>query len=473
MNVNRKIKPSFLTAILLGATLTSFASVPVSANDQLKLPPVKKVKLKNGMTLLLMERHGVPIVSFNVIVKAGSVADPVGKEGLAAITADMLKKGTKARTEDQISEQTDFIGGEVGFDAGGDFTRGAAEFLKKDIDKGLDLLSDVMINPTFPQDEVEKDKKQTIDQLKSAKDDASNVIGIYFDAFLYGDHPYARPVDGTETSIANITRDDILKFYESYYSPSNTILAVAGDINIADMENVLTSKFEPWSGGPSPKIELKDAPAVKGKRLLLVDKPDSTQTYFMIGNVGIARTNPDRVYINVVNTLFGGRFTSLLNSGLRINSGLTYGADSSFEQLRAAGPFAISSYTANESTEKAIDMALSILKDLHEKGITEQQLTSAKNYIKGQYPPRVETSDQLASLMTTLEYYGLDESDVNNLYAKIDSMTLADANRIIKQYFPTDDLVFVLIGKASEIQKIASKYAPQIKVKSISDPSFN
>src|SRR5581483_10975963 len=120
----------------------------------------------------------------------------------------------------------------------------------------------------------------------------------------------------------------------------------------------------------------------------------------MIGNVGIARTNPDRVYINVVNTLFGGRFTSLLNSGLRINSGLTYGADSSFEQLRAAGPFAISSYTANESTEKAIDMALSILKDLHEKGITEQQLTSAKNYIKGQYPPRVETSDQLASLMT-------------------------------------------------------------------------
>src|SRR5581483_6680199 len=108
MNVNRKIKPSFLTAILLGATLTSFASVPVSANDQLKLPPVKKVKLKNGMTLLLMERHGVPIVSFNVIVKAGSVADPVGKEGLAAITADMLKKGTKARTEDQISEQTDF-----------------------------------------------------------------------------------------------------------------------------------------------------------------------------------------------------------------------------------------------------------------------------------------------------------------------------------------------------------------------------
>jgi len=221
------------------------------------------------------------------------------------------------------------------------------------------------------------------------------------------------------------------------------------------MENLLSTAFSGWQVKTSLPSPIADPAPTKGKHLLLVDKPDSTQTFFMIGNLGVARNNQDRVYINVINTLFGGRFTSLLNAGLRINSGLTYGARSFFDQRKVAGPFAISTYTANETTEKAMDMALGILNDLHDKGITEEQLKSAKNYIKGQYPPRIETSDQLASLMTTLEFYGADESEVNGLYAKIDSMTLADANRIIKQYFPNDNLVFVLIGKGSEIQTVA------------------
>ena len=329
-----------------------------------------------------------------------------------------------------------------------------------------------MINPTFPQDEVDKLKTQTIDGIKSSKDEASGVIGIYYNAFLFGDHPYGRPVEGTEKSVAAITRDDVVSFYGKYYSPNNTILAVSGDFKTPEMEDLLTGKFGPWLSKPVTPIAISDAPSVKGKRLLLVDKPDSAQTFFMIGNMGVARTNQDRVYINVINTVFGGRFTSLINEALRVNSGLTYGASSFFDERKSAGPFAISTYTANETTEKTIDMALDVLKSFHEKGITEEQLTSAKNYIKGQYPPRVETSDQLASLMTTLDFYGLDEGEVNNLYSKIDSMTLADAQRIIKQYFPLDNLVFVMIGKGSEIQKLAKKYAPDVKTKSISDVGF-
>ena len=162
----------------------------------------------------------------------------------------------------------------------------------------------------------------------------------------------------------------------------------------------------------------------------------------------------------------------MLNTELRIKSGLTYGARSSFIRFRLAGPFVISTYTRNETTEKAIDMTLDVLKRLHEKGVSEDELKSAKTYLKGQFPTTIETGDQLADLLAQLELYGLDASDVNGYYAKIDSMTMADAQRVIKQYFPIDSLVFVLIGKASEIEPIVRKYAPRIDKKTISQVGF-
>ncbi len=438
----------------------------------LKLPPYKKVRMKNGMTVLLMEQHEVPLIGFSFIIKAGSIADPAGKEGLAEITGGLLRKGTKTRSSDKISAELDFIGGQLSAGAGPDYTSGRAEFVKKDVGKGVDLLADTMLNPTFPQDEVDKLLKQSIDGIKAGKDQAQGVIGYYYNAYLYGNHLYGRPTEGDERSLASITRDDVVKFYQTYYTPSNTILAVVGDFNPAEMERKLSEKFGGWPEKAAPAINLTDAQPVQGKRLLLVDKPDSTQTYYQIGNIGIARNNPDRIYIGVINTLFGGRFTSMLNDALRINSGLTYGARSSFDQRKVRGPFAISTFTSNATTEKAIDMTLDVLRRLHEKGITEADLKSAKNYIKGQFPPQIETNDQLAGLIAQLEFYGLDERDINDYYAKIDAMTMADAQRVIKQYFPLDNLVFVLIGKASEIGSVARKYASKIDAKSISQMGF-
>jgi predicted Zn-dependent peptidase len=238
------------------------------------------------------------------------------------------------------------------------------------------------------------------------------------------------------------------------------------------MERALTEKFGGWAAKSAPAINLPEPAAAQGKRLLLVDKPDATQTFYQIGALGIARNNPDRVYIRVVNTLFGGRFTSMLNDALRVSSGLTYGARSFFDENRARGSFVISTYTRNATTERAIDMTLDILKRLHEQGISEADLKSAKTYIKGQFPPQLETNDQLAAQIAQLEFYGLDEREINGLYAKIEAMTLADAQRVIKQYFPLDHLVFVLVGKASEIESVAKKYAPKIDTKSISQPGF-
>ena len=460
-----------LLAVLMTAPLSA-AATPEVGNGSLKLPPYKKVKLKNGMTLLLMEQKEVPIINFHFIVRAGSVADPAGKEGVAGLTAALLRKGTKTRSADQIAADLDFVGGELSASAGYDFSSGAAEFVKKDVNTGVDLLADVLLNATFPPDEVTKLLKQRIDGLKAAKDQAQAVIGTYFARYLYGGHPYGRPVGGDERSLAAITRDDVAKFYQSFYTPANLILAVAGDFNAVEMEKTLTDRFGAVPARGNAPASAPEIGPVTGKRLLLVDKPDSTQTFFMIGNAGIARSNADRVQINVINTLFGGRFTSMLNSELRIQTGLTYGARSSFEERRMPGPFAISTYTRNEKTEEAIDRALNILKRLHEKGITEEELKSAKAYIKGVFPTSLETSDQLAARIAQLEFYGLDESDVNGMYAKVDAMTLADAQRVIKQYFPLDNLVFVLVGKASEIQNIAKKYAGKLDVKQISEPGF-
>src|SRR5262245_59190798 len=438
----------------------------------LKLPPYKKVKLKNGMTLLLMEQREIPIVGFSFIVKTGSTADPAGREGVASLVAELLRKGTKTRSADQLSAELDYIGGQLSASAALDYSAGRAEFLKKDLNTGLNLLADAILNPTFPQDEVTKLLKQRLDGVRAAKDRAQGVIGSYFNAYLFGSHPYSRPTGGDEKSLAAITREDVVRYYEAYYTPSNTVLAVVGDFDAAEMERALAEKFGGWAAKDAPAVSLPEQASAQGKRLLLIDKPDSTQTFYQIGNLGIARNNPDRVYIRVINTLFGGRFTSMLNEALRVNSGLTYGASSSFAQNRARGQFVISTFTRNETTEKAIDMTLDVLKKLREQGVSESDLKSVKSYIKGQFPPQIETTDQLASQIAQLEFYGLDEREINDFYAKIGAMTIEDARRVIKQYFPLDNLVFLVIGKAAEIEHVANKYAPKMAIKSINQSGF-
>jgi zinc protease len=444
----------------------------VAQTGSLSLPPYKKVILRNGLTLFLMEQHEVPIVSVSAIVKAGSTADPAGKEGVAAIAAALLRRGTTTRSANQFADELDFIGASFGAGTSVDATRVSAEFMKKDMAKGLDLVADALLRPAFAADEVAKQVTQRVDGIKAAKDRAAGVIGTYFNAYLYGKHPYARPAGGDEASLASVTRDDVVKLYETYYTPSSTAIAVVGDFVTADMAKQLTTLLSTWPAKTAPPVNVPDAVAVTGKKLLLVDKPDATQTYFRIGNVGISRSNPDRVTIDIVNTLFGGRFTSMLNSELRIKSGLTYGAGSSFAELKAKGPFAINTYTSNASTERAIDLTLETLKRLHEKGITEDELNSAKAYLKGQFPPEIESSNQLAAVLTDLTFYGLDEREINNYYAMVDGATMAEVTRVIKQYFPLDNMVFVLIGKAAEIGPLAKKYAPVVDKKSIGAVGF-
>jgi len=336
----------------------------------------------------------------------------------------------------------------------------------------LDLLSDAMLHPLFPQSEVDKLLSQDIDGVKAAKDEAESVALTYYYGYLFGKHPYARPEGGDELSLARIKRDTIVKFYETNYTPGNTILAVAGEFNSPQMKTKLEEIFGAWTAKGAASPELGAAQPIKGKRLLLIDKPDATQTFFVIGNIGTAMNDPDRVAIRVVNTIFGGRFTSQLNEALRVQSGLTYGAQSFFDSRKQPGAFAIYSYTKNESTVQAIDLALQVLDKLHKNGVTADELASAKAYIKGQFPPSIETSGQLARRIVSNEFYGLNDDEINQLEARIDAVTLPVAKQAIEKHFPADNLVFMLIGKAAEIRPAVKKYATQQDTRKISEPGF-
>jgi predicted Zn-dependent peptidase len=201
-----------------------------------------------------------------------------------------------------------------------------------------------------------------------------------------------------------------------------------------------------------------------------VNKDDAKETTFYIGSPGISRNNPDYVAVEVINTLFGGRFTSMLNDELRVNSGLTYGAGSGFNPLKNGGSFTITTITATPTTDQAIDKALEVLNKLHEQGIDETALTSAKNYVKGQFPPRYETNSQLASLMTQMFWYGFDESFINNFQKNVDGLTLPKAKEIIKTYFPKNNLQFVMVGRATDIRKLLEKYGPVTEVQIKDEP---
>lgn len=466
--MTRTFQPCRVFAVT-AALLLFAASLPAQT---LHIPPHEKYVLKNGLTVLLLEKHGVPLVNLYALVKTGAAADPPGEEGLASITAGLLRKGTQTRTAQQFSADLDYIGGTFEAEAEPDFSSISAEFLTKDFDRGLTLFSDALLHATFPQQETEKLLAQSLDGVRGAKDDPEQVLGLYYDGYLFGSQPYGRPAGGDEVSLTHIKRDAISMFYQAHYVPGNTLVAVAGEFKAAEVRKKLEDTFGAWPVHTVEAATIPTASPAQARRLLLVDKGDATQTYFAFGNVGVARNDPDRVAIRVVNTIFGGRFTSELNEALRVESGYSYGAQSFFDARKAPGPFGIFSFTKNETTVPAIDKAIEVLEDLHKKGVTQEQLASAKNYIKGQFPPNIETSRQLARIIATNEFYGLGDDEINQLEARVDAVTPEIAKQAIQRHFPSENLVFVLIGKASEIGPSVQKYAEKRDARPISDPGF-
>ena len=465
------------------AALTTLSAVAQTAPGPAlyQLPEARRVKLPNGLVILLLEKHDLPLTSVTLALRTGSLEDPTGKPALSALTEEELRKGTATRTAQQLAEQIDFLGMTLGGGGGRggpagpsyDQTDLSADFLSRDTDKALALMADVVLHPVFPADELKKAIAQRQERLRTEKDDANTAVTRYFLTTLYDGHPYARGFQSTtEASLASITRDDVVAFYHRVYTPANAVIAVAGDFNSAQMEAKLKALFGAWQGpAPSPVV----VPALKpvtGRHVLVIDKPDATQTYFIVGNVGISESDPDRGTVRVVNTLFGGRFTSMFNTELRIKSGYSYGANSNFSQLRTPGPFQMTTYTRNATTGPAIDKTLEVLTHLHQHPLTEADLTSAKNYIRGNFPVTLETTPALTQRLATDEVEGISRQQFNLELAQEQATTLAQANQIIDKDFPTpDNYVMIIVGKASEIAPIAAKYGT-VTTKKITDPGY-
>lgn len=430
-----------------------------------KLPSYTTFKLSNGLTVSLMEQHDVPIISVSAILPAGAIYD-ADKAGLASLTATALKHGTKKFPKAKLDEELDFLGANVRTYATKEYAGLSSDFASKDKEIVLEIIKEVLLNPTFDAAEFEKEKSRLLVALGQQKESPRTVIGAYFDSLLFGNHVYGNVVTGNKTSVGNLTVKAVQDFYNVNYKPNEAAINIVGDFNSAAMKSTITKLFSSWEKSDAKVENLASKSIVKltENNVLLVNKGDAKETTFFIGAAGVARNNPDFIAIEVVNTLFGGRFTSMLNDELRVNSGLTYGAGSRFNNLKNGGSFYISTFTANKTTEAAIDKALEVLQNLHVKGIDEKGLTSAKNYVKGQFPPDYETTEQLAGLLAQMFWYNLEPSFINNFEKNVDTLDLAKANQIIAKYFPKDRLQFVLIGKAEEIKKLAEKYG---KVKEV------
>lgn len=445
-------------------------AAPAATQPEL-LPACTRLTFDNGLTVLLLENHELPLVDFDLVVRTGAIADPPGKEGLADVTFALLRKGTVSRNAEKIAEQLDFLGGDLDLAASHEYCRASAQFLAKDVEAGFGLVADLLLHPTFPEEELRKLIDLNVNGIKEAKDNPRQVIGDYYEDFLFRGHDFGRPVGGTETSLPTITQSDVMRFHSSYVRPNNTILAVAGDFATKDMRKHIESALGKWEKHPVSHPELAVPTAVNGRKVLLVDKPDAVQTYFCIGNVGVARGNPDDAVLDVVNTVFGGRFTSWLMSELRTKSGLSYGAFSDFDERSVPGPFVISSFTRVKDTEKAMNLALQVLDRLHEKGLSEEEIQSAKNYIRGQFPPRYETAGELAAAMAELEFYGIDRSDINDHTRKTDAVTADQVRAAIQKYYPRENLAIVMVGCADSTATVAAKYG-KLERKKISDPGY-
>ena len=444
-------KLNFIALVML------FPAITLAGN--FKLPAYEKVKLDNDLTVYLMEQHEVPLIYVSALIPCGAIYDG-SKNGLAFLTSESLLFGTKNFTKKQIEETFEFYGASISTSASTEFIKVNASFAKQDQEKLLPIFQDIILNPTFPDDEVDKRKQRLLVELDQAKESPRQVIRAYFNRFLFADNEFGNPVQGSKNTVSEISSDDLNNYYSSFFNPANSAIAIVGDFNTTEMKKKISELFQSWNARKSSSSNPIMIPSLdfKNNRVLLVNKNDANETTFLIGGKGINRSNPDFTEIQVVNTILGDRFTSWLNEELRINSGLTYGARSTFIPYNNTGTFFVSTFTGSENTEKAIDLALQVLNRLHTTGITDKVLSSAKSYIKGQFPPDYETSDALTNLLTAMHYYGFDDSYINNFEIKVDELTVGKANEIAKKYFPKENLQFVIIGKASDIKEVVKKY---------------
>ena len=441
-------------------------NVPVPANERITLP--------NGLRLVLVPRHDIPLVAFNLLLRGGAMLDPPGRDGTAALAADLLTHGAGSRDAYAYADAVEGSGGNIDAAAHAEFIQVQGQFLAHDSRLMLELLGEAVLHPRFEVDEFDKLRERRIEELKAAKDSSPQaLLGSYGRALLFAGHPYGRTVSGSEASLARLTRADVTSFYAAQTGADRAILVIAGDFDPAQVRRDVTAVFGGWKRAAAALPPLLPAARVHGRRLLLVDSPGSAQTYFWMANVGVPRHYDLRPALNIANLAFGGSFGSMLNRELRLKAGLTYDASSRFTRGAVAGEFAISSFTQTDNTARALELALATLGQLKHGGLDAAATDSARNYMLGQYPLAFETPFDWAVGLGDLDFYDLPESYIGHFGSDLMATDATLVRAVIDAAFPSpDDLDIVLIGDAAKIHEAIAKFGP-VTTMPLSAPDFS
>ena len=450
------------TAVMLFASVASLAQQvldrtkvpPPGPNPVLHVPTWTKTQLTNGATLIVSERHNLPLTSFTITFVGGANQfEPETKRGVAAMTSSMLTEGTATKTGDQLSDALQLLGTNVAAGVGGE--EGSIGFVStsKNFEPTLAILADMMLNSTFPADALERLRGRTLVNLTQAKDQPNVISAQVFARVLYGPaHPYGQRA--TETSIKAITRDDVAAFSKAYFQPGRAIITVVGDTTTAKAKAAIEKGLAGWSkAGDKPSFNYPKLPELQTSKIYLIDKPGSAQSVVSIGLPGPPRNTPDFFALQVLNTILGGQFQSRLNANIREQKGYSYGVNSGFAFGKGPGAFRAGGAIFSAKTDAALIEFMKELKGIEgDRPITDEELKTAKDNLIQGLPARFASVSAISSSITLLAVQGLPDDYYQNYAKNVSAITKDDLLRVAKQYIDLDHLAIVIVGDRSAVE---------------------
>jgi zinc protease len=424
-------------------------------------PSAATKTLANGLRVFVISDRREPSVAARLIVlSAGGIDDPAGTPGVAQMTANLLTQGTERRSAQEIADAIDFVGGQLTAQAGKDATTITLDVVKKDLNLGLDLMSDVVLHPAFKPEELDRRREQLLSSLTVQYSNPDYLASLAFNHVVYSGSPYGWPIEGTPDTVKKLKSEELSKFHNAHYVPNQAFLAFAGDITPEEAFAVAEKYFGGW-----PKIDLPAAtPAVpapiSGQHIWLIDKPDAVQTQIRVGKLGVRRADPELIPLQVTNRIFGGGYNSRLNTEVRVKKGLTYGAFSSFTPRRFAGVFTAGTFTRTAATVEATRLVVDLMSKMSTGDIAPKELDFARDYLAGVYPIETETAEQVADRVLTAAAFEL-PADYNSTYPeRVRSVSATEAKAIAQRYFATKDLDIVLVGNVTQFRDELKKEFP-------------
>lgn len=435
--------------------------------------PVEKT-LANGLRVIVIERTGTPLVTAQLVIKNGGEVDPPELAGLGNMLADLITKGTEKRSATQIAEAIEALGGSLYSSARWDSTRVGVDVMSSKIGPAVDILADVVRRPTFKDEEIERLRSQTLDDLTVELGQPGSIARYVASRVIFGDAPYGQPLAGTPETIAAISRADFVKYHGRWYRPDNAILILGGDLKAKSAFALAQQYFGDWK---RPAESLPNLPAPKpvasaGPRVIVVDKPDAGQAAVLVARAGITRADPDYFRGLVANSVLSG-YSGRLNQEIRIKRGLSYGAGSSLDTRRSIGPFTASAQTKNQSAAQVAELLLGEVSKLATGPVPDLELSPRKAVVIGNFARNLETASGLVSQVASLAVYGIRFDEINRYIGNVQTVTASDVQRFAGSHLDATATSIVVVGNAKEFLPELRKKYPQVEVIPVAELDLN